>query len=171
MLTEFIDIFTLLATLPNRGVALAAVAFVIVASLFALELAAPLIVLVGLVVKASALIVLKALALPHVRLNANRALPRPTGVSGQNQTKESGAGAAISETSTVPSGSKRLLPVTSRARARIPVAATPVRPADEADCVLEESSDQGKSPFAPHSIEALARAIDDARSWRDPDRP
>ena len=68
MFTDLIDIFTLLATLPNRGVVLTEAAFVIVASLFALELAAPLIVLAGLIVKASALIVLKASALPHARL-------------------------------------------------------------------------------------------------------
>ena len=58
MFTDLIDIFTLLATLPNRGVVLTEAAFVIVTSLFALELAAPLIVLAGLIVKASALIVL-----------------------------------------------------------------------------------------------------------------
>jgi hypothetical protein len=79
MFTDLIDIFTLLATLPNRGVVLTEAAFVIVASLFALELAAPLIVLAGLIVKAAALIVLKASALPHARLNAGRALPRPLG--------------------------------------------------------------------------------------------
>ena len=58
MFTDLIDIFTLLATLPSRGVVLTEAAFVIVTSLFALELAAPLIVLAGLIVKASALIVL-----------------------------------------------------------------------------------------------------------------
>jgi hypothetical protein len=79
MFTDLIDIFTLLATLPNRGVVLTEAALVIVASLFALELAAPLIVLAGLLVKAAALIVLKASALPHARLNARRALPRPLG--------------------------------------------------------------------------------------------
>ena len=79
MFTDLIDIFTLLVTLPNRGVVLTEAAFVIVTFLFALELAAPLIVLAGFVVKVSALIVLKASALPHARLNAGRALPRPAG--------------------------------------------------------------------------------------------
>jgi hypothetical protein len=79
MFTDLIDIFTLLATLPNRGVVLTEAAFVIVTLLFALELAAPLIVLTGLIVKASALIVLKASALPHARLKASCALPRPLG--------------------------------------------------------------------------------------------
>ena len=41
MFTELIDFFTLLATLPNRGVVLSEAVFVIVAFLFALELAAP----------------------------------------------------------------------------------------------------------------------------------
>ena len=71
MFTELVDFFTLLATLPNRGVVLTEAAFVIVAFLFALELAAPLIALVGLILKAS--------ALPHARLNTGRALPRPPG--------------------------------------------------------------------------------------------
>src|SRR5271166_296364 len=71
MFTELIDIVTLLATLPNRGVVLTEAAFVIVAFLFALELAAPLIILVGLILKAS--------ALPQARLRAGRALPRPPG--------------------------------------------------------------------------------------------
>src|SRR5208337_4739041 len=71
MFTELIDIFTLLAALPNRGVVLSAAVFVIVVFLFALELAAPLIVLVGLILKAS--------ALPRARLRAGRALPRPPG--------------------------------------------------------------------------------------------
>jgi hypothetical protein len=71
MFTELIDLFTLLATLPNRGVVLTEAALVIVAFLFALELAAPLIALVGFVLKAS--------ALPRVRLGASRALPRPPG--------------------------------------------------------------------------------------------
>ena len=61
--------------LHARGVLLTEAAFVIVTSLFALEL----IVLLGLILKTSALIVLKASALPHVRLNAGRALPRPHG--------------------------------------------------------------------------------------------
>jgi len=92
MFSELIDIFTLLATLPNRGVALAATAFIIVTFLFALEFAAPLIVLVGFILKVSALIVLKASALPRAGLSAGRALPEPPGPSGQNQIKESGAG-------------------------------------------------------------------------------
>src|SRR5271166_6206708 len=71
MFTELIDIVTLLATLPNRGVVLTEAAFVIVAFLFALELAAPLIILVGLILNAS--------ALPQARLRAGRALPRPPG--------------------------------------------------------------------------------------------
>jgi hypothetical protein len=75
MFTELIDIFTLLGTLPNRGVLLTEAAFVIVTALFALEL----IVLLGLILKASALIVLKASALPHARLIAGRALPSPPG--------------------------------------------------------------------------------------------
>jgi hypothetical protein len=79
MFTELIDLFTLLATLPNRGVLLTEAAFAIVASLFALELVAPLLVLLGAVLKASTLIVLKASALPHARLNVGRALPGPLG--------------------------------------------------------------------------------------------
>jgi hypothetical protein len=67
MFTELIDIFTLFGTLPNRGVLLTEAAFVIVTSLFALEL----IVLLGLILKAS--------ALPHARLIAGRALPSPPG--------------------------------------------------------------------------------------------
>ena len=70
MFNELIDLFTLLATLPNR-VVLSIATFVVVAFLFALELAAPLIVLVGVVLKAS--------ALPCVRSSVGRALPRPPG--------------------------------------------------------------------------------------------
>jgi hypothetical protein len=81
MFTELIDVFTLLATLPNRGVVLTEAAFVIVAFLFALELLAPPIVLLGLILKASTLIILKASALPHARLNASGALPRPLGAT------------------------------------------------------------------------------------------
>lgn len=55
MLAELIDLFTLLATLPDRAVVLTEGLFVIVAFLFALELAAPLLILIGLVLKASAL--------------------------------------------------------------------------------------------------------------------
>ncbi len=55
MFSELIDILTLLATLPNRGVVLTEAAFVLVAFLFVLELAAPPIILVGLILKASAL--------------------------------------------------------------------------------------------------------------------
>jgi hypothetical protein len=174
MFTDLIDIFTLLATLPNRGVVLIEAAFVIVTFLFALEFAAPLIVLVGFILKVSALIVLKASALPRVRLNAGRALPRPPGASGQNQIKESGGGTAISATSSVmpPADSKRLILATRRGRAPIAAEATPVWPcADEANRVLGESSDRRESHFAPHPIEALARAIGEARSWRDPDTP
>jgi hypothetical protein len=80
MFTELSDLFTLLAALPSRGLVLTEAAFlIIVTSLFALELAAPLIVLVGLILKASALIVMKASALPHMRLKAGRAPPRPPG--------------------------------------------------------------------------------------------
>jgi hypothetical protein len=138
MFTELIDIFTLFGTLPNRGVLLTEAAFVIVTSLFALEL----IVLLGLILKTSALIVLQASALPHARLIAGRALPRPPGAR-------------------------------RAARAGIAAAATPVWPAaGEANRVFPKSSDRGKSPSAPPSIEGLARAIDEAHSWRDPaDRP
>jgi len=71
MFSELIDILTLLATLPNRGVVLTEAAFVLVAFLFVLELAAPPIILVGLILKAS--------ALPQARLRAGRAPPRPPG--------------------------------------------------------------------------------------------
>jgi hypothetical protein len=118
MFTDLIDIFTLLATLPNRGVVLTEAVFVIVTSLFALELAAPLIVLVGLILKASALIVLKASALPRMRLNADRALPRPPGARGQIQMKEFGAGTALSAASTAPVGSRPLIQTARRASAR-----------------------------------------------------
>jgi hypothetical protein len=47
MFNDLIDILILLATLPNRGVVLTEAAFVIVAFLFALEVVAPLIILVG----------------------------------------------------------------------------------------------------------------------------
>jgi len=136
MFTELIGIFTLLATLPNRAVVLTEAAFVIVAFLFALELAAPLIVVVGLILKAS--------ALQRVRLNVGRAL--------QRSPRARGAWPA---------------------RARIGAAATPVRPAaGEASRVLAKSSDRGKAPSEPSSIEALAHAIDEAQSSRDPpDRP
>jgi hypothetical protein len=78
MFTELLDVFPLSGTLPKRGIVLSEAAFVIIVTfLFALELAAPLIVLLGLVLKASALIVLKASALPHVRLSAGQALPTP----------------------------------------------------------------------------------------------
>jgi hypothetical protein len=80
MFSELIDVFTLFGALPKRGIVLSEAAFIIiVTSLFALELAAPLIVLVGLILKASALIVLKASALPHVRLNGGRAVPTQHG--------------------------------------------------------------------------------------------
>jgi hypothetical protein len=134
MFTELSDIFTLLASLPNRGVVLTEAAFVIiVTSLFALELAAPLIILVGLVLKASTLIVLKASALPHVRSNAGWELPRPPG-----------ARLARPQIAAAPTP---VLPV-----------------AGEANRVLPKSSDRGGSPSAPHSIEGLARAIGEAQS-------
>jgi hypothetical protein len=134
MFTELIDIFTLLATLPNRGVVLTEAAFVvIVTSLFALELAAQPIVLVGLVLKAAALIVLKASALPHVRLNAGPALPRPPGA------RLARPRIVVAATPVLPA-------------------------ADEANRVLAKSSDRGGSPSSPHSIEGLARAIGEAQS-------
>ena len=95
MFAELIDLFTLLATLPNRGVLLTEAAFVIAASLFALELVAPLIVLLGAVLKASTLIVLKASALPHARLIAGRALPRPFGASPHYAPQVGGCGLNI----------------------------------------------------------------------------
>jgi len=68
MLAQLIDLFTLLATLPNRAVLLTEAAFLIVVFLFALELSAPLFFLVGLIFKAS--------ALPASRVRARRALAR-----------------------------------------------------------------------------------------------
>jgi hypothetical protein len=48
---------------------------------------------------------------------------------------------------------------------------TPVWPtAGEAKRVFPKSSDRGGSPYAPHSIDGLARAIGEAQSWRDSDR-
>ena len=137
--TELIDIFTLSVTLPNRGVVLTEAGFVIVTSLFALELAAPLMVLMGLILKESALVILKASALPHARLNAVRALRRPT----------------------APGVSKPVI----LARARNPVAVAPVAPA------ADETSYQDESRSDADSIEALARAIDEAQSWQLKSQP
>jgi hypothetical protein len=146
MFTDLIDIFRLLATMPNRGLVVTEAAFaIIVTFLFALELGAPIIVLVGFFLRASAQVVMEASALPHVRLNDRRALPRPPGA--------------------------RL------ARPRIAPAATPVlRAADEANRDLAKtsspddvspaaSSERSGTPSAPHSIEGLAKAINEAQSW------
>jgi hypothetical protein len=64
MFADLINLFTLLATSPNRAVALIGAALVIVMLLFALELLAPLFVLAGLIYRASALPKLGASAPP-----------------------------------------------------------------------------------------------------------
>jgi hypothetical protein len=138
MFSELIDVFTLFATLPKRGIVLSEAAFIIiVTSLFALELAAPLIVLAGFILKASVLIVLKASALPHVRLNDGRAPPRPHGA---RLTRPR---------------------IAARARPVIPLVS-------EANRGLAKSSDWDGSTPSPYSIEGLAHAIGEAQSWRDP---
>jgi hypothetical protein len=79
MFNDLIDILILLATLPNRGVVLTEAAFVIVAFLFALEVVAPLIILVGHILIVLIGLILKASALPQAPLRARRRLPRRSG--------------------------------------------------------------------------------------------
>jgi hypothetical protein len=143
MFAELIDFFSLLGTLPNHGIFLAeAMLVLIVTALFALELAAAVIVIVGVILKASTLSVLKASALPHVRLSAHRPLPR------------------------LP----RAWLARGRIDAATPVspaadAATPVSPAaDKGNHVLAKLSDRSGSLSASRSIEGLARAIRAAQS-------
>jgi hypothetical protein len=69
MFADLINLFTLLATLPNRAVALIGAALVIMMFLFALEVLAPLFVLAGVIYKASAL----------PKLGASPPPPRPHG--------------------------------------------------------------------------------------------